>query len=575
MSLKHIKKLEQGKQGITGLVSIDDEVYVYKLSQYMNYLTNHEYLIMKGLMDLHDVCPHFCAVLPLRKYPIHPNFIEFDQDPFEECEKPLFLEVLLMEYVVDSMPLYDLIRETTIPMATIMGIAKQVMMAVIIAQTEKKYVHYDLHSLNILMKDVRMDDVYLYVLDDDNVFCVPTYGYNPVIIDHGFSYSKDLDNNPAYISLAYTDNGYMSPGHDFLADAKIFLISLSEDFKECRKSYSGTHKFRNVVKQLFKDIPVKWRSGWDIAKEPSIIDQIFEYIEDINENSFLFDKFGTICMDILQSLIILPYSPRFQGSLRELRNAYKLFIREFAHIEYEINNPLYSLYTLRNIIDTARPLKDAYMDESTRRQAVTYFENQILYEVNTVVRFCRLREVDFEKLLCSMFAFGEQLEFQLYHLLNKHMKSKLTKYKAMDVQCIEHMYAILDMNFADTYKFNNRTTVYVLNYKDKTRGVLDFSDVDDDILSALNKTPHYSQGMMLYSLYQDEEGGGSDDLSNSENDCIKQDDLSNSDDCDDCIKQDDVISSDDCSSKQDAAISSDDCSHQEYISDDCGQQEYD
>ena len=51
LSLKHIKKLEQGKQGITGLVEVQDsgEIIVYKISQYMNYLPDHEYNILKGL----------------------------------------------------------------------------------------------------------------------------------------------------------------------------------------------------------------------------------------------------------------------------------------------------------------------------------------------------------------------------------------------------------------------------------------------------------------------------------------------------------------------------------------------
>jgi len=63
MSVQHIKKLEQGKQGITGLVSIDGKVYVYKISQFMNYLTDHEYLILKGLNETSAYCPHFCKLL--------------------------------------------------------------------------------------------------------------------------------------------------------------------------------------------------------------------------------------------------------------------------------------------------------------------------------------------------------------------------------------------------------------------------------------------------------------------------------------------------------------------------------
>ena len=33
--MKHLKKLDQGKQGITGLVEIENITYVYKISQYI------------------------------------------------------------------------------------------------------------------------------------------------------------------------------------------------------------------------------------------------------------------------------------------------------------------------------------------------------------------------------------------------------------------------------------------------------------------------------------------------------------------------------------------------------------
>jgi hypothetical protein len=499
---KHIEKLEQGKQGVTGLVSIDDTIYVYKISQFMNHLTNHEHLILNGLADIKEFCPHFCNVLPLKKYPIHYNFCHKDQNPFEECEKPLYLEVLLMEYVKDSLPLYDLIKEPTIPMYHLMSYIKQVMMGIIIAQRTKDYVNYDLHSLNVLMKESRLDDVSLYVLDDENVFAVPTYGFIPVIIDHGFSYSKDILSNPSYISAAYTDMGYMSPAKDTLADAKIFLISLAEDFKECGLTKSKT-KFRNIVKNFFKHIPVKWRSGWDIPTTESIITYISSYITNAHEESYLFDNYSHICMDILQTLIILPYNPHIKGSLRDLRKAYLTLVFEFSKIEKEINSPLYSLYVFRELVDIARPLKNGYMNPETSEQTVLYFKNEMFTSINKILKFCHLKNVNFEHLLCAMFSFSEQLEYQLYHMLNKCMKNKLKIYEAMEIKCIEYMYAILDINFQDTYKYNDRTVLHIYNCKEQVHDVINFSDVEDDMLHAINNTPKHSQGAMLYSLYVD------------------------------------------------------------------------
>ena len=52
-----------GKQGLVGLFSQSDDKkkqYVFKLSQYINYLIQHEECVMKGLNDLSPYCPHFC-----------------------------------------------------------------------------------------------------------------------------------------------------------------------------------------------------------------------------------------------------------------------------------------------------------------------------------------------------------------------------------------------------------------------------------------------------------------------------------------------------------------------------------
>ena len=50
-----------GKQGLVGLLkNKDGDRYVFKLSQYINYLVQHENEIMRGLNTLSDYCPHFC-----------------------------------------------------------------------------------------------------------------------------------------------------------------------------------------------------------------------------------------------------------------------------------------------------------------------------------------------------------------------------------------------------------------------------------------------------------------------------------------------------------------------------------
>lgn len=504
--ISHVKKLDQGKQGITGLATYDGVLCVYKISQYMNYLTNHEYLILKGIESLRDVCPHFCRPIGLVSMPIHPNFRSKDQNPFEESKypvHPIYLDVLFMEYIQDSIPLYNLIREPTIPMDHLMSCIKQVMMAILIAQREKQFVHYDLHSLNILIRDVDVNQVYLYILDDKNAIIIPSYGYNPVIIDFGFSYSSDLNDHPSYLSLAYTDAGYMSPACDTIADSKIFLVSLAEDFHECRRKSVQATRFRNIVRNLFAPLRLVWTSGWDKTNESSIVDRIFRYVENANETSTLFRKSPHMCMDILQSLITLPLAPKVSGSLDDLEKAYRTLVYAFSPIEQEINGVFYTLYAFRTLVNTARSVKVRYYAEPERRlEVVRQFKNEFMNEITKSIPFCMFREVRFDVLLCALYSFGEQLEYQLHRMLNKLIHRKTSQYHKLELQSLQDMFSVLAVNFDESYQFTTSTVVHVLDIPKKQKTIIECGECEPSLLDELNGMDNYARGLYLMEMYK-------------------------------------------------------------------------
>jgi hypothetical protein len=252
-------KLEQGKQGVTGLME-DPETgvqQVYKLSRYMNGLPFHEYQIMKGLQELIPYCPHFCHVYSLEKRPIHPHFRDDSTDPFKSHERPLWLDVLCIEYIPRSIPYMSLIENLQAPFEVVMCVYKQVLQAISTAQCKKQFTHYDLHSMNILLRSCDANQVHVYCHDDDNAFCVPTYGIEPVLIDYGFSSSIDLNGHPLYCSLAYTNAGYMAPSYDPLADPKLSMVSLAEDFRDCRGEDPDAQRFCTLVDNLFGSLDLQ------------------------------------------------------------------------------------------------------------------------------------------------------------------------------------------------------------------------------------------------------------------------------------------------------------------------------
>ena len=136
-----------------------------------------------------------------------------------------------MDYVDNSCKFYNYVRSKEINDNIIFSTINQVLMAIKIAQIKKKFSHYDLHSLNIMMKKCDYDAVFVYVIDKDTQFAIPTRGHYPIIIDFGFSYIKDMEDGPLYPSMAHTDAGFMSDRFDWVSDPKLFLITISAELE--------------------------------------------------------------------------------------------------------------------------------------------------------------------------------------------------------------------------------------------------------------------------------------------------------------------------------------------------------
>ena len=227
-----------GKQGLVGLLSPIDQLFneegkelkfVFKVSQYINYLIQHEYVVMKGLNSLAPYCPHFCKAIGTLLCEIDPNARKKGNPFLITTKHHIEKEILLTEYIDNSCKFYNYIRSKKIHDRIIYSSIKQVLMAIAIAQRKKNFTHYDLHSYNVMMKKCNKDVVFLYVLDEENQFCVPTHGNYPVIIDFGFSYISDMDDGPAWASMAHTDVGFMSDRYDWVADPKLFLVTVAKE----------------------------------------------------------------------------------------------------------------------------------------------------------------------------------------------------------------------------------------------------------------------------------------------------------------------------------------------------------
>jgi hypothetical protein len=489
----------QGKQGMVGLFKIkgDDEKnekYIFKLSQNLNYLVYHELTIMQGLSTLSKYCPFFCKGIGSIKCKVEPR--RKIKNPFDIKSKyPVEKEVLLCEYIENSSKFYNYIKTKDVSEDMLYSIVKQVLMGINIAQKKKQFTHYDLHSNNIMIKKCNKNLVFIFKYDDDNQFSVPTHGYYPVIIDYGFSYISDMEDKPLWTSLAHTEVGFMSDRFDWVADPKLFLISVSDEIKNKRKT-SKSKKFRRIVRNIFYPLKIDVECGWDDEEEKGATDYVLEMLETYNDTSKIFKDFDYYCIDIIQSLIILPLQ---EQDYKNMGSVFKAFLKEWVKIENEISNEFYNIYILKELVNIARNIRPDYLKKETREDAILIFQKNIYNAINKVSAFCNPKNINFEKLLCALLLLAENIEGMLYEIIETRMSVKQKQYDKLPLQSVEQIYASIDVNIKDTYTYNKETIFCIIDIENESS---DLFEIPEDEVDNINEINNLSKGCYIYDLYK-------------------------------------------------------------------------
>ena len=69
-------------------------------------------------------------------------------------------------------------------------------------------------------------------------------------------------------------------------------------------------------------------------------------------------------------------------------------------------------------------VRAAYTDEETRSDAIRDFRIKVLDCVDKVAKFCNIKNLHFEKLLCSLIIFSKNIEGILYDTISSRMIEK-------------------------------------------------------------------------------------------------------------------------------------------------------
>lgn len=485
-----------GKQGFVGtLKTKNNKKIVFKISQYINYLVYHELTIMEGLNEISKFCPHFCKSYGSINCEIDPKINKKGGNPFEiKTKYPIQKDVLLCEYIKGH-KLASYIFSDNISENELYSMIKQVLLAISIAQKNKKFTHYDLHSYNIIPKKCNEDIVFLYVIDENNQYCVPTLGNYPVIIDYGFSYIENMEDRPLWATLAHTDVGFMSNQFDWVSDPKLFLVTVSKEINDARNT-KKSKRLRRIVKNIFSSLNIDLESGWDNTDDIGAADYVTKLLEDSSQKSELFKNYDHYCIDILQSLVILPLQKQ---NYKNIHKTYETFIKEWLKIEHELSNPFYNLYILKGIVDSARSLRYDYSNDNSRQNAIKQFKSDINKILDKISKFCKPKNIHYEKLLCSLLVLGKNIEGILFDVIQKRNNQKEKQYDKMILKSVDQIYATIETNIEDEYVYNKNTTIIIFDSINKKHNIYKIKDNEIDNINNLHPL---LRGSYIYNLYK-------------------------------------------------------------------------
>jgi hypothetical protein len=490
--------LKKGKQGLVGFLEKKDdddnepEKYVYKISQYMDFMAEQEYNVMKDVNSVRDYCPHFVKGFGIVRLPITANYKKA-KNPFKHDPdyKTVMADMIIMQHLEDCKKFFKYIKSDEVPTVELLSIVKQSLLASMIAHQKVDFTHYDMHSDNILIRECDPNSVFLYIVDDV-YYMVPTYGRYPVLIDFGFSYSKSGEKAQMNCSLGHTQYGFIQCEKDPYTDAKLFLCSVSNEINKYKNS-DTSQTFRNIVKNLYQKSKVQLDCGWDDSFESSINEDFLDDFQKTFEKSQFFDEQRDFIIDLLETLVILPL--QYRKTSDKTRDLLALVINEFAKIEKEVADDFYNLSILKEMIVSANANRELYLSDYTREEAVSNFKKDILAAVDRVARYCNPK-LNWERLLCTLFCLGKNIGNYCYEKMQTIRKEKTRNYKKIPLQKTGEIVEALEANIPSDFEFDKKTVIYTWNADRENCSKV---CLDKGLIRLLNDTHPMDRG----ALYKD------------------------------------------------------------------------
>ena len=489
-----------GENAIAGTLKIRNESQseiVFKFSKNFNYTIRHEYKIYQSLNCLRDYSIHFSKAYGLIKEKTDKNLKAVNPFHIDQNAYGIKNDILLVEYY--NKPKFNqYLLNPNVSEKIIFSTVKQVLLALMFAQRKIQFTHYDLHASNIFMDRCAKNLVFLYVLDESNQFYIAPRGHFPVIFDYGLSYSKSIENTTLDCVMCHTETGHTSNTFDCLCDAKTFLVSSSSTLSKSRIT-KRSKRFRNVIKNIFSPLHLDWQSGWLKTQkgEQSPTDILVELFDKFNKKkSELFRSRIYECLDIIQSLIILPLS---RQDYSDIKLNFSSFLNEWIKIENEFICKPYMLSILKGIVDTANQVRMSYFEDDSREGSIQTFKEAVYESIASVSKFCRPKKINFEVMLGSLLMLSSNIEGIFFETSRNIEKKKNELYSKLMFNSVDQIFASIEVLFQDNFVFKNDTEILVFDSIRENKASFKLSP---EQTVSINDLPNLVKGTYIYDLYK-------------------------------------------------------------------------
>jgi hypothetical protein len=352
-----------------GIALFENKKWFFKISNKIDFLMKHEYIIHKDLISLQNYCNNFSRRAQLLQIDVTTDFYE-KENPFELTagEKIISIDCLLTEYV----------RGETLAAAAAKlhskqykAVISQVLIALKIAGAAINFTHYDIQCENIIIKKIEEQQL-IYNFADKTII-IDTFGFLPVIAGLSFSFSRTLAGKNLCANLSLTNANYVPLIQDIDVDARSIF-------------------------------PSKFAAGRIVLNYPSVMDYIiFSLGENNNFSSLLFNSSRYTCIDIIKYLIILPAQEQSYG---DISLHYSKISDEFKKIEDISGCGITNLFILK-YITTVFASKDSFEQQST----------DIFSRISSFGKFHYPKSLNLKILKESMFSLSKCIEGIIYEYL--------------------------------------------------------------------------------------------------------------------------------------------------------------